>query len=93
MSDQLTWYKDEATWRRYKELCEDKPHFGLSYPEWVTAVQRKIDDLASKGIILIKVATDPEKFAAWCKQHGHPLNAKYRGLYLAECYTGDEIKH
>jgi hypothetical protein len=93
VTDQLTWYKDEETWRRYKEICEDKDHFGPSYLEWMQAVQSKIDGLAKNGIFLKKVETDPERFLAWCQQHGHPLNGQSRGLYLAESFTGDSSKH
>ena len=93
MANQVTWYKDETTWLRFKELCEDKDHFGPSFNEWVTAVQKKIDELATQGVILVKVETDPEKYATWCKTNGHPLNGMSRGLYLQQCFTDNNTKH
>jgi len=66
LADHVTWYKDEATWRRFKDLCEDKDQFGTSYQDWVTNAQRKLDELARQGINLIKIESDPEQFSAWC---------------------------
>ena len=94
MAHQVTWFKDEATWQRYKDICEDKEQFGPSYAEWVTEVERKIAEVAAQhGINLEKIETDPEKFLSWCKANGHPMNGRTRGLYLAQSFTGDDTHH
>ena len=81
MNNHVTWYKDELTYLRFKELCEDKAHFGNSYQEWVAGVQSKIDKLATQGIILTKVNINPEDFAEWCRINHHAMNATSRGLF------------
>lgn len=87
MSNHVTWFKDEATWQRYADICEDKDHFGPSYTEWVKAVDRKISELATQGISLQKVETNPEDYLNWCRIGGHLMNAKSRGLYLAHFFS------
>ncbi|MDD2690326.1 MAG: hypothetical protein PHX69_00910 [Simplicispira sp.] len=87
MSNQVTWFKDEATWKKYKDICEDKNHFGPSYNEWVAAVNRKIAELATQGVLLQKVETNPEDYLNWCKSAGHSMNAKSRSLYLAHIFS------
>lgn len=94
MAHHVTWYKDEATWHAFKGVCEDKDQFGPTYSGWVAAVDEKISELGRQGIHLVKVDSGPaEPFARWCRENGHPLNGRSRGLYLAQSYSDGASKH
>ncbi|MBL1264382.1 hypothetical protein [Candidatus Methylomicrobium oryzae] len=92
MVNYVTWYKDEPTYLRFKEICEDKSHFGESYDSWVRIVQKKIDEAEALGQVLTKVAIDPEQFLNWCKINGKPLNGASRGLFCSVTVFGDSPK-
>lgn len=81
MSNHTTWYKDEAAYLRMKEFCVDKEHFGPSYKEWCLKVQKKIDDLAKSGTILIKADIEPDAFIAWCAKTSNIPDGKARSLF------------
>jgi len=89
MADHVIWCKNEAIWRAFKDLSEDKDHFGPSYADWATAVQGKIDQVACKGIKLIKVELDPLSFAQWCQDNKLAGNSQSRSRFLAETHAAD----
>lgn len=82
MADNCTWYKDEATYLRFKEICEDKETFPDTYAEWVALAQKGIDEAKKHGIFIAKVHVDPERFLAWCKVNGRVPGRQARGEYL-----------
>lgn len=92
MAHHMTWYKDEESWRRFREICVDKEQFGTTYTAWKRAVEAKLADAGKHGIQFVKCETDPELFAIWCKTNGHVPNAKARSLFLAisQNRTGDQ---
>lgn len=78
MADFITWYKDEPTWRRFKEICIDKEQFGDSYANWEETVQNKIDEAKALGINLIKFNSDAEEFLDWCNANTRIPDVKAR---------------
>ena len=89
MADHVIWYKNEAIWQAFKDLSEDKDHFGSSYTEWASIVQGKIEQVACKGINLIKVELDPLSFAQWCQDNKLTGNGQTRSRFLAETHPAD----
>jgi hypothetical protein len=61
------WYRDEATYLRFREIIEDKDRLASPYDAWVVKSQKFIDDKAKEGMFLIKIKADPDEFIAWCK--------------------------
>jgi hypothetical protein len=82
MANSCTWYKDEATYLRFKEICTDKESFYRTYSEWVQFAQKQIDEAEKCGIIIAKIHVDPEMFLAWCKVNGRVPGKQARGEYL-----------
>lgn len=79
----MIWYKNEAAFIRFRELCEDKENFGDSYVFWLKQAEEKRDALSKAGTVLIKVYADPAEFAAWCKVNACPMNQRARYVFAA----------
>ncbi|HEY3762162.1 MAG TPA: hypothetical protein VGN23_10495 [Verrucomicrobiae bacterium] len=81
LNNAVFWYKDEATYLRFREIIEDKAQISCPYAEWVALAQKQIDALAQKRIILVKVDADPDEFVQWCKVNSRPPNQAARQLF------------
>ena len=82
------WCKDEADWKRFREIVADPETLNISYDEWLKLSQSRFDELVKAGIptgsLFIKVKADPDAFIKWCQINSHPLNQKSRMLYAVE---------
>jgi len=74
----LFWYRDEATYLRFREIIEDKDRLVSPYDAWVIKAQKVIDDAAKQGMFLIKIKADPDEFIAWYKINSRPLDGTAR---------------
>lgn len=66
MKNGLFWYKDEAAYLRFREIVEDKAQLAAPYADWVIKAEELINEVATRGIILVKVKADPDEFIRWC---------------------------
>jgi hypothetical protein len=72
------WYRDEATYLRFREIIEDKERLASPYDAWAIKAQKVINDKAKQGVFLIKIKADPDEFIAWCKINSRPLDSPAR---------------
>lgn len=79
----VTWYKDEATYFRFPELCVDKEQFFDSYAEWLVSAQKKVKDRQQEGLLVQKIDTDPDQFALWCRSSSRKRDGTARAAYAA----------
>lgn len=84
MKHGVCWYHTESVWRKFKEICVDKEEFGPSHAEWTKAAEKKVAQLAEKGIHLTKIYADPNEFAEWVKINSATPNQQARIRYAAE---------
>jgi hypothetical protein len=74
----ITWYKDEATYRRALAIFSDPNDMPTTYEDWRAIVRRECEEVKGAGNIALRVDLDPETFKDWCKAHGFPPNAQGR---------------
>lgn len=72
------WFKDEATYIRFQELCPDMPS---PYAQWLKLATEQIGELKRQGIIMNKVEADADEFAAWCKVRSYTPDSTARRMY------------
>ena len=83
LNQALFWYKDEATYLRFREIFENDAQLSLPYSQWVAVVNKQIDEIAKRGIILVKIEADPNEFVAWCNINAYPPNQRARTVFAA----------
>jgi len=77
----LIWYQDDATRRRFGEICEDKENFVRPYSAWLADAEKLIETMAEKGMMVIKVKANPDDFLRWCQVNAHKPNQRARTLF------------
>ena len=78
------WYKDEATYSRFRELCDDKSHFAPPYIEWVRNTEQFIRNVEAQiGQPIKRIDADPEEFLGWCRVESKRPDTFARGAFAA----------
>ena len=79
----MAWYT-EREWLRLRDLADDREVLDDSYEDWLRNAQEIVAGLASKGILVEKVALDVAKAAEWCAKRGQPFTGSERASLAAE---------
>jgi len=72
----IAWFKDEATYRRAREIFTDSGNLPASYEDWKTLVERQVELIKGEGNIALRVDIDPETFVSWCASRGIEANSQ-----------------
>jgi hypothetical protein len=83
LNQAVFWYKDEATYLRFREIIEDKAQIACPYSAWVALAQKQIDTIAKQGVFLVKINADPDEFVQWCEINACPPNQRARQVFAA----------
>jgi hypothetical protein len=87
----MAWYQP-GTFLRLRAMFEDGHKLHKSYDEWLVAAELGCKTLEAKGIRVVRVDIDPDKFPEWCKSQGLKLNAdartKFANIYAAQMVRG-----
>jgi hypothetical protein len=78
----VIWFKDEAAYLRFQNLC---PDMASSYDQWFKLATQQIRELERTiGMVMVKVVVneaDAEEFAAWCKVNHQTPDRRARATY------------
>jgi hypothetical protein len=78
------WYKDEVTYNRFREICDDKVQFAQPYADWVKHADDFIREVEARvGQKLVKVNAEPEEFLAWCRVNSKRPDSPSRSAFAA----------
>jgi hypothetical protein len=78
------WYADEASYFKFRDICDDKAHFSGPYTQWFANAQQLIDDMLSRGQVVTKIHADADAFIAWCRVKSKRPDTQARSDYAAE---------
>lgn len=72
----IAWFKDEATYRRAREVFTDSGNLPASYEDWKALVEKQVELIKGGGNIALRVDIEPETFVSWCASRGIEVNAQ-----------------
>jgi hypothetical protein len=79
----IAWYRPEQ-YELLRALASDADSMANTYEEWLAGVTKTMAELRQRGIVARRVDVEVRELAAWCEQHGRPLDGKARSIYAAE---------
>ena len=65
----IAWYKED-TYQRCLSIFDDAPDLPDTFEKWRLVAESVEAGLLTEHIKAIRVEIDPDKFPAWCKEHG-----------------------
>jgi hypothetical protein len=74
-------FKDEAAYRRAREIFTDSKDMPDTFEDWKTLVRRELEEIRQAGNIAIRADFDPEMFLDWCRSRGFQPNSQARGAF------------
>jgi hypothetical protein len=74
----IFWYRDEATYLRFREIIEDKEQLAMTYAEWLTKAEKFLEEKRSERVFMVKVQANPDEFLAFCKLYACAPNSRAR---------------
>ncbi len=77
----VTLWPTPENFDRFAALCDDE--VADSFEEFEAAAIAQLDNLAGQGILIDKVAFDPDRMAVWCRANFGKVNAVARSAYAA----------
>ena len=80
----MFWYKDEATFIHFTEVCTDPDGFEYNYKEWLENVEKAMAGLRKIGCDIQKIHVEPDEFLLWCKAGNRSPNGDARSQYASE---------
>ncbi|HEY1662333.1 MAG TPA: hypothetical protein VGI03_07935 [Verrucomicrobiae bacterium] len=80
----LFWYRDEATYLRFREIIDDKDQLVSPYSVWVAKAEKFIEEKAEQGTFLVKIKADPDEFVSWCNINSRKPDGRARMLFAIE---------
>ena len=84
----LAWLKS-GDWRRWRAL--DPKGIQPRYKDWLEQAKRLEQGRQQEGIPVVRVAVDPEQFAAWCRQAGVEPDSRARANFAYEIGTRNQM--
>jgi hypothetical protein len=80
----IAWFKDEATYRRAREVFTDSGNLPASYEDWKALVERQVELIKGAGNIALRADIDPETFVSWCSSRGLEATAQSKRDFVKE---------
>ena len=80
----MSWYTQE-TWQELAAIPEAK--IEMTYPQFVSKVERQIAAMRAKGFAVEKVLVDVGQMVAWCHRHGYAVDSTGRSVFGAVLMT------
>jgi hypothetical protein len=74
-------FKDEAAYRRAREIFTDSKDMPDTFEDWKTLVKRELEEIRRAGNIAIRADFDPETFLDWCGSRGFQPNSQARTAF------------
>jgi len=83
----MAWYRPE-TFDKLRAMFEDGYKLHRTYDEWLLAAESGRKGLEDRGIRVVTVDIDPDKFPEWCKSQGLKLDADARTRFASLVAAG-----
>lgn len=80
----IAWFKDEATYRRAREVFTDSGNLPASYEDWKALVERQVELIKDGGNIALRADIDPETFVSWCASRGLDVNSQSKRDFVRQ---------
>lgn len=77
----VTLWPTPENYARFAELCDDE--VPANFEEFESAAIVLLDCHAQQGLVVDKVAFDPDKMARWCRAHYGKVDSIARAHYAA----------
>lgn len=75
----VTLWPTRENYDRFAALCDDE--VPSTFDEFEAHALKQLADLAAQGIIIQKIAFNPDKMAQWCRARFGTVNAETRSIY------------
>ena len=76
----MAWFRPE-TFAKLRAMFEDGYKLHGTYEEWLVKAEGGRKELEARGVQVITVDIDPDKFPKWCHANGIKLDAEARTRY------------
>jgi hypothetical protein len=84
----VPWYRRED-YPRILAIMEDAAALAPSYDGWLVAAQNNEAEARRAGIVVVRVALDPETFTRWCADRGSAPTRAARVEFVNEVMRRD----
>ena len=84
-------WPSRANYQRFREMMDDGSKYPPEFDQWEKTAQRQIADAKKHGIIIKPVPFDPDKFVAFCREHGLACGGEARAQYVVAVGTANEM--
>lgn len=75
----MTLWPTRENYARFAALCDDE--VPETFDDFEAHAIAQLAALAEQGIVIEKIAFDPDKMAQWCRVNFGKINASTRSLY------------
>lgn len=77
----VTLWPTRENYARFAELCDDE--VADTFDDFEREALALMDDFATDGIVIHRIAFDPDRMARWCRAHYGKVNSTARAHYAA----------
>jgi hypothetical protein len=77
------WYRDEATFLRFKKACVDQENFEGGYQGWLSGAEKMTAEMKKHGAVIRRVYADADDFILWCKTNSFSPDQRARSRFAA----------
>jgi hypothetical protein len=77
----IAWYASNQ-WPRLLELSEDRDLLHETHAKWLVDAEQMVSQLASQGVIALRVPVDVDAMCAWCREQNLPFNSAGRSKFV-----------
>ena len=84
-------WPNRTNYQRFREMMDDGSKYPPEFDQWEKTAQCQIADAKEQGIIIKPVPFDPDKFVAFCREHGLACEGEARAQYVVAIGTANEM--
>ena len=84
-------WPNRTNYQRFREMMDDGSKYPPEFDQWEKTAQCQIADAKEQGIIIKPVPFDPDKFVAFCREHGLTCGGEARAQYVIAVGTANEM--
>jgi hypothetical protein len=81
-------WPSRENYARFRAVCDDD--VPKTFDEFEVAATAQLAAMAREGIFVQRIAFDPNKLAAWCRERHHKVDGIARAEYAAFIFPADK---
>ena len=78
----IPWYRREH-YEKLLAVFEDATNLPRTFSDWLAKAEQIEQAMRQRGIRVVRVEIDPDRFPAWCTAHGLKVDANGRTRYAS----------